>query len=291
MNLKKIIVQNLRAFFYASVLTLGFYLLIKILDNSSIIETNISWLNFMNIMPNIQFVFGSMILYILLLGELQATTFWGKKRGSQLEIPIVEKHHEFNHYLLHLFLPSISYWSLISFVYFNLNYQFWAFFLCIVFIIFSLLFSNIHAYFINNMKIEKETHKIYDFLKIVIYFTGIYSIFEAWYTFSLDSILVSVLIILFSELILFLYVSKYHHLYDSIYIATILASMLAGIITYVILNISNLISFDHIFILTTYFFFITGIIHHKIKGNLTFKILGEYLAFSIFAIAVFIKLF
>ncbi|MBP9758938.1 hypothetical protein KBD45_04520, partial [Candidatus Dojkabacteria bacterium] len=289
MNLKKLIVQNLRAFFYASILTIGFYLLIQILDNSSIIETSIPWLKFINVMPNLQFVFGSLILYILLLGELQATTFWGKKRGHQLEIPIVEKHHEFNHYLLHLFLPSIAYWSLISFVYFNLNYQFWAFFLGIVFIVFSLLFSNIHAYFINNMKIEEETHKIYDFLKIVIYFTGIYSIFEAWYTFNLDNILTSVLIILFSELILFLYVSKYHHLYDSIYILTILAALLAGIITFIILNIKSLISFDHIFVLTTYFFFITGIIHHKIKRDLTFKIFGEYLVLSLFAIAIFIR--
>jgi len=291
MNLKKLIFQNLRAFFYATILTIGFYLLIQILDTSSIIHTEIEWLKFINVMPNIQFTMGSLILYILLLGELQATTFWGKKIGSQLEIPIVEKHHEFNHYLLHLFLPSIAYWCLISFVYFNLNYNFWGFFLGVVFIVFSLLFSNIHAYFHNKMKIEEETHKIYDFLKIIIYFTGIYSIFQAGYTFNLDHTLTSILVIIFSELIFFLYVSKYHNLYDSIYISTILASILAGIITFIILNIKGLISFDYIFIITTYFFFITGIIHHKIKGDLTLKILGEYLIFSLFAIATFIKLF
>lgn len=252
----------------------------------------VSWLpKNLQSMPNIQFVMGSAILYTLLLAELQATTFWGKKRKKQLEIPIVEKHHEFNHYLLHLFLPSIAYWSLISFVYFNLNYHFWIFFLGIVFIIFSLLFSNIHAYFTNNMKIEENTHKIYDFLKIVIYFTGIYSIFQSWYTFNLSILTTAILVTMFSQLILFLYVSKYHHLYDSIYILTILASMLAGIIALISLGIDYLISFDHIFILTTYFFLITGIIHHKIKKDLTYKILFEYIVFSALAISLFIKLF
>lgn len=291
MNLKKIIIQNLRAFFYAGLLTVGFYLLIEILDNSSVISTTVNSWQFVNLMPNIQFLFASIILYLLLLLELQTTTYWGKKRNSQLEIPIVEKHHEFSHYLLHIFMPSIAYWSLVGFVYFNLNYQVWGFFLGVVFIVFSLLFSNIHAYFNNNMKIEEETHKIYDFLKIVIFFTGVYSIFEAWYTFSLDALLTAFIVTLFTQLILFLYVSKYHQLYDSVYILTILSSMFAGFLSYFILNIKDLISFDHIFIITTYFFFITGIIYHKIRGDLNLRIIGEYLVLSLLAVAVFIKLF
>jgi hypothetical protein len=290
MNYRKVIIQNLRAFFYAGLLTLGFYLLIQILDNSSVIYTNVKALEFIDLMPNVQFYIATIILYILLLVELQTTSSWGRRK-KQLEIPIVEKHHEFNHYLLHLFLPSIAYWSLAGFVFFNLNYQFWPFFLGVVFIIFALLFSNIHAYFNNNRRIETDTHKIYDFLKIVIFFTGVYSIFQAWYTFDLANELTALLIVLFSQLILFLYVSKYHQMYDSVYMLTIFASMFGGIITYTITNIDYLISFDHIFIITTYFFLITGIIHHKIRGDLSIRIVGEYIVFSLLAVAVFIKLF
>lgn len=143
-----------RPFFYAAVLTVGFAALITFLEN----------------LPDNFFFAGVVILYLTLLFELYSNQFYAEKILDQYELPQVVDKDTLVHNIHHKLFPSLTYFALVGFLYFNHQTSVELIFLGIVFIVYSLLFTNIRAYFEDKYKLEEVTHSVYDILSLIIVF-------------------------------------------------------------------------------------------------------------------------
>ncbi|MBD3362560.1 hypothetical protein GF362_02470 [Candidatus Dojkabacteria bacterium] len=222
----------------------------------------------------------------MLVLEIFTTWFWAKKKLIQLNIPIVDRYDRLTQIILHATLPSLTYWSICAFIYSNINSNFWFFLLGIAFILFLMLFVNIRAYYEDKFKLEKRTHVVYDFIKLIVYLFIAYSVFNLRFEYNISKILVSFLLSILSLMIFTFNLLRYKHLVFSNIAYVFMNSILIGLFVFIIMGFKSASIYKLTSLTMIIFYVFTGILHHKIQRDLNKQIVVNYLLIAMLAFAM-----
>ncbi|MDQ6986068.1 MAG: hypothetical protein Q9M76_07315 [Candidatus Dojkabacteria bacterium] len=160
---KEILHWEKRAIVYSALLAFGLGLLVIIFE----------------LLPDKYFFTFAITIFLIILLELFITTnFYHEKHTTNKKIFYNFKHHNILQVIHHLFFPSLLYWSIVIFIYFNKGIEFYLFFIVLSFVLFLILFENIHSFYKNNISINKSTNYIYDSLSIIFSYLWIDNIFN-----------------------------------------------------------------------------------------------------------------
>lgn len=266
----KFLFNNWRSVFYSGLITLGFVVLIGIIENE----------------PIRYYWYGVGILYLLLLTELFGLWFWSTRKLIQLNIPLVDTYDYKTQLILHVSLPSLLYIAIVGFIYNNLNPHLWVLFIIIGGISFFLLFTNIRSYYEDKFKLEQKTHFIYDFIKYFIFLLFTISGVEFVLSTGVEYIFIPVFIFAISLILIFLNILRYKFPRWYVWIVGFVGSLLLGLVAWIGLYYLNM--FKLIFVLMLIFYMFTSIIHHIIKSDLTKDIVVEYLLVGLLLSSMFI---
>ena len=191
--MRKILHWKRRPFVYAFVLSVGFALLLSTLRDAAIKN----------------YFIGSAVLYLVLVFELYSTKFYAQDVLSQFKLPPVESKDKNVQLIHHLLLPSFIYIGLVGFVFFNSLRSIDLLIVTVSFLIFTVLFTNVRAYYEDKFQLEHSTHSIYDIINIISLFVFTDSILNLFNYFGMNLYFAAGIIVamflLFSVLVLMRY--------------------------------------------------------------------------------------
>lgn len=249
-----------RPLVYALVVTVGFAFLLTILEN----------------LPADYFFMAAGIIYLVLLFELYSTVFYASRLLDQFQLPPVDDKDKLPQLIHHLVLPTVIYLGLVIFLFFNHQHSLNLFFIILVFVIFSVLFTNIRAFYEDKFKLEAATHNIYDFLMLIISYIATDAVLNI-FSFAQSSV---VMIIFFTGLVLLLLgalVLLRYHLYSgrNMVILTVLI-LVYSVVTGLLINLGLNISVVAL-ISTLEFYYLLAYYNHVLDNSLSGKVITEYI--------------
>lgn len=154
------------------------------------------------------FFIGALVLYSLIIVELYFNSNHFHEHIKTKTAKVYEfSHHRSIQISHHLLLPSLLYFSIIGFCYFNAYPGVYLILIAVFFSLFSILFENIYTYYHHNFSIHKSTSYVYDLISIfIIYFTvdSFLNFYNnenfdhniIWFLFSLILLLLSLLLVI-----------------------------------------------------------------------------------------------
>lgn len=251
----------MRAAFFSLTLTLGGFLALEQLVKGSVS-------NFIQV---------SLIMCFVFVIELY--TSW--QYYDALQLNAHERPQRKTLLIHHLLLPISTYLSVLTFAYFNRNTGLEVALLVLSFILFTILFVNIRAYYLYKKDLQLHTNYIYDIVKLLLFFCASDTIFNL---INNQLRLTILLIPLVTGGLVLLLTMRYEKLelksLNLIGIITFLLTLIA-VICIVVLNLtpiqSSLISFLS-------FYLSTAALHHYFERDLNLNLIVEYLSIIIIAI-------
>ncbi len=266
----KYIRNNFESIIFGLFLDAGFALLMLILTIS----------------PFQHFVFGSIILYLLLLMEIVAIRGFARRKMIQLNMSIINDREAPIQNILHYVLPSIIYWLVVVFIVFEPNTSIWLVILAFISLIFINLFVNIRAYYEDKFKLEMNTHHIYDFLKLMILGIGAFDIISAYYIFDFSGWFVFLGIFILCAGILILNQMRYGWRQGKKSIFWVLGiSLILAIVAMLVSVGARFDSLKATLVLFVCIYISVGLLHHYATKDLSREIVLEYLMVGILVIA------
>jgi len=225
-------------------------------------------------LENRYFYITSVILYLILIFELISTRFHADQMLKQLSLPQAMDSMTV-HLIHHIFLPTLLYLSLISYIFFNHEQSIEVLILVISFLSFSILFTNIRAHYENKHNLEAHTKAIYDIITLIsIFFLSdstikifIYNNLNPYFITTLLCILFIIFAILF--LLRMQLISKPYITFTIIYLTII--SIINIFFSIYIKNINTIPMLQPLF-----FYYYLAYIHHKQDNSLNIQIIIEY---------------
>ncbi|MCA9387076.1 hypothetical protein KC669_03515 [Candidatus Dojkabacteria bacterium] len=213
---KHLVKITLRPFLYALFISIGFFGLILTLEFSD----------------GRSFIPMSVILYVLVAFELYSTAnhyhiFHKKNTDAVYEF----EDHRIIQYAHHAILPTMLYIGLVLFLFYHNEPSLYFLILLTTFVLFFILFENIHSFYKHKFSLNKSTHYIYDIVTIVLTFLSSAGLLElnsntSAKTSSLFIVFISILVILN-----LLTISR-HLITKSTFIGAIVTSIMLGVIFY-----------------------------------------------------------
>jgi len=261
---------NGRSIFYVGLLGFGFFFLIGIIENE----------------PIQQFWMGSIVLFTLLILEIVGIWFWASRRLSQLNIPAVDEYDHLTQLILHVSLPTLFYWSIIGFIFINMNPHIWKVVITISIIIFFILFTNIRSYYEDKFKLERRTHYIYDFIKFFIYLLVIFSLVEIGITYAIPLSLIGSGAFALSFFLVILNLIGYKNKSIRFLLISFIGSIINGVVLFI-----SIYYLDVARVLVTSmlsFYILTSLLHHLIRKDLTKDIIIEYGLVALLSLVMFV---
>lgn len=271
MKLLKFFKINIRPIIFTIILTFGFVVLIYIQTFN----------------PPEYFIVGSLVLYLLMLLEFFSVRFWAKRKLEQLNMPMIDQYSHATHLVLHIFLPTLAYWAIAIFIFFDPNPGIWFPFIIFIFFLFLVLFINLRAYYEDKFQLEKSTHYVYDLLKLLIYAILVFNIYSLAFAYSINIFILFVLIFLTTCLMLSLNLVRYNHLNKSFYAYVVINSLIIGIIGTGLYSWSRFNIFEMCLMTFLLFYMSAGVLHHRIKRDLSKEIVAEYVIIALLALVMF----
>jgi hypothetical protein len=264
----KEIYYNRRSYFYGGVITLGLVFLMNI---KSFNET--------------VFPLSALILYLIIVFEMFYTWFMSKEKLRQMDLPLVSDYSRFKQILHHLLMPSILYLGIVGFIYFNNQIALHIPLLVIAYILFTALFINLRAFYQDKFQLEKETYFVYDLIELTTFFTTANTLINLVYSNSWHKFIIIVGIFILALLILILNLYQFESLTLKPILAVLGMSLLIAVIMTVLLYTSamTIVALSFMSFLTYYFLF--GVLSHKIEGTLSWEVVLEYVAVFVLCLA------
>lgn len=228
--------------------------------------------------------FGFAFLFSLIfLIELYTTWAWSQ---SHLQVTLHRSYHNWVHWVHHLFLPLAAYWLNVLMLYFFENWNgLIQIILVVTFVLFAILFFNLHSYFSHDLIAEKSSNYIYDIIKIYIFFLAssvLSHILNGQY------LLIGLCICALSLVLIYLSLSR-RNVKESYHFALAASAAVAILVTI----ISVLLGFGPIklaLMAVSLFYFANATIHHYFEKRLKLSLLAEYLAVLALVVAVIVNL-
>ncbi len=264
--------NNIRAIIYSILITVGFGTLVYVLD----------------MRLNDLFLLSSSILYLILVVEIVWMWYWAKKKLIQLNIPIVDRYDRITQLVLHATLPTMLFWSIVGFIFNNLNPHEWVFILCVSFILFFVLFTNIRAYYEDKFQLEEKTHAVYDFIKLFIYVFSIYNFLTFSQSYNLQILYSIIFLGVIGSVLLFLNLLQQKSHSIALFVVSIVLSFVISILSVVFFEILNMHIFKVVGIGFLLFYICVSFMHHTIRRDLTKELIIEYLILAMLPMAMFI---
>jgi hypothetical protein len=271
MNLLKKLHFYRRAIFYSGVISLGLIFLMNIESKY----------------PKL-YLLASVILYLVVLFEMFYIWFISKEKLRQLDLPLISSYSKIKQMIHHFLLPFLFYLSLVGFIYYNNQVSLHIPVIIFSFFAFISLFINLRAFYQDKIKLEEETYYVYDLIELIIFFciTNIsLNMAEANNITQFFPVIINFVLSLF---ILILNLYQLDHLSIKPILLISILSFISSFICYVLIFHS---SFNGISITTLLFlcyYFIFGILSHKIDGSLTTSIIFEYMSIFLLSLAFFL---
>src|SRR3990167_2219230 len=248
-----------RPLIYAIIMTIGFIFLQNLLQT----------------LPEQYFLTGILLLYPLLIFELLITRYSAKLLLKQYSLPPVSENKEsLSHLVHHVVLPSLIYFSSVSFLFFHRQPSLQPFLTIGLFFTYWILFTNIRAFYEDKFKLEIYTHNIYDIITTFSAFFTFVSIFNLFktYQFTLLIIFIPLTAVFFLLYLLILVRYQIQIVIPVKLLIVILFAAVSLIVSYLGLN-----ELEAGFILTETFYFIYAITIHYHEGSANLKIISEYI--------------
>lgn len=260
-----------RPLVYALVITSGFWFLISLLEN----------------LPDRFYFVGSVFLYLILLFELYSTKYYARRLLDQFQLPQVDEKDKLIHLIHHFILPSFAYFSFVLFVFFNHQKSAHLIILAIIFIIFSVLFTNVRAYYEDKFKLEQGTHAIYDIIVIIMMFVSSDSALQTFgFLGSSGWVTLAAILIAYTVLSMLLLIRKQQINNKSL--QTLVVGALLLIAFLLVLQSFRFNNFAVALLSTLLFYFVVAVFHHQQVSSLSKAIIGEYfVVFLIFIVLMY----
>jgi len=225
-------------------------------------------------LENKYFYTTSIVLYFILIFELISTRFHASQMLKQLSLPQAMDNMTV-HLIHHIFLPTLLYLGLITYIFFNHEKSIEILTLTISFLSFSGLFTNIKAHYEDKHNLEKQTKAIYDIITLIsIFFLSDFAIKIFIYNNlnqSFIAILMCIIFIIFAILFLLRMqlVSKPYIVLTTVYM--LIATIINIIFSMYITNINIMALLQPLF-----FYYYLAYVHHKQDNSLNIQIIIEY---------------
>lgn len=163
-NMKILLTKTaFRPFIYATIITIGFIILLGMLNEGL---TDYYWI-------------GSLFLFLIVLVELYFTAnhyHVYHRRSTRKKYDF--EHHKLIQYSHHIVLPSLYFLALTLFNFYNDQPSLIFLNLAMVFFSFFILFENVHSFYKHKFSLHKSTTYIYDLLGVLLVFLLVFDAFE-----------------------------------------------------------------------------------------------------------------
>lgn len=260
-----------RPVIYAAVIANGFWFMISLLEN----------------LPDHFYMWASLLLFGVLIFELYSTKYYAEKLLDQFELPQVQESDRLVHMIHHIVLPNVTYWAFVMFVFFNHQRSIQIPVLIIIFVTFTVLFTNIRAYYEDKFKLEELTHSIYDMLILIIMFISADAIINLLGFLGSQVWLSSLAIVAVFALLGGITLIRYHNpIRESV--NTLAGWSLVGIAVILVLQAFYFQPFAVSFLFTLLLYYFIAYLHHKHDLSLSWRVISEYfVVFLIFIVLLY----
>lgn len=260
--------HNKRPLVYALALTFGFGLLV----------------NLQHLFSTADFFTIGCVLYLFLLLELVSTRFLANRLADQYAIDFKRETGHAVHVIHHKVLPSLLYFGLLIFAYFNnspvVNFALVFF----VFMTFLTVFTNIAAFYEHKFKLEKSTSNVYDLISIIIFFLIVNDIWHIFAYFDLQPFAASfwsALTFFALGLLALIRLDTANFKHD---LALFLAAMVLIPVHLLLIYWDVTMLFSNLLLVLYYYYFL-AFAHHWAEKTASFKVFLEYLlVFGLFIV-------
>lgn len=268
------ILQNLtRPFLYSVTLVLGLSLAFEQL----------------NIGQTQNFYVVVFIISLILLIEIFTSWLWYRVHHPQVRINIVDKYDQLTHWMHHILLPVIAFYSGAIFVYYNQSQTIrWPMYLVNVFL-FTILFYNLRSYFEKDLLQESISHYIYDILKMYLFFVISNVLANAVLT-DIRTVLIPLIMIGLAGLFTLLGMRRKQWLSLPNLLLTITLSIGIGVLNLFLLRFTSLTPIQFGLVNILGYYFVNATIHHQISKSLGLRIVLEYLLIMALVVSILINL-
>lgn len=210
-------------------------------------------------------------LAVVIIFVIELYTSRSYHRNRQILPPGVLERKDI--WLHHFIVPVSAYFSLVGFTYFNRDpYIIFAMFV-ISLAVFTVLFTNIQAFYSNLVQLELSTHYVYDIVKLLIFFWSANLIINMVYE---GYVIVSLCLPIISIGMMVLLAERYGKLERStlnlIIQLTVVINLLAFAIVF-LLGIPSLLASLGIFLI---FYLGTAVVYHYMHQDLNKSLIAEY---------------
>lgn len=174
----------------------------------------------------------------------------------------------------HFILPIAVYVSIAGFVYFNRTTQVVYVVLIGAFVMFTLLFANIRAFYLHYSSMEVSTHYVYDIVKLISFFCATNAVFNL--AASMDRGYL-ILVPLLALVLMGLTTHRYQQLHPFSALLVGLLGLIVGVLSVVLfLSFPGMIMSVGLITFAA-FYFSMAFLHHYMHSDLTIRIIVEYL--------------
>jgi len=213
--------------------------------------------------------------------EIYTGWLFRRQQVDQLEIPLFG-HQLFSELSHHLFIPLGMFFSICGFGYFNRQDHLRIAVLAFAFVVLAVMFANIRAFYENRMKLERQTHYIYDIAKLLLFF-GASDTFFNW-TSSVDMPYLGALAVSALGLLLLLMMSIRHDRVDTRIGKQILALSVILLVVSVVISIVDHNPLQASTTVTLVYYLITAAVHHILNKDLTIQVALEYILVTVLSL-------
>jgi hypothetical protein len=257
--MKQIFSWKKRPFFYSFVITVGFAFLLSILHN----------------LPENFYFSAAAVLYFLFLFELFNTRYFAQKILEQFGFAPLTDETALILFIHHLVLPTLAYIGIVLFLFFNADPNFNLFWLILIFILFSVLFTNIRAHYEDKYKLEELTANIYDIYTLVIAFVTADGLENAARSAGLNPGFVVALILLLLFLLALISIIRYSLLRPKVFRVVLPSFIIITLVLFLLVS-SGLAAGQIALISTLMLYYIIAFLNHYRDGTLNMNVITEY---------------
>lgn len=231
---------------------------------------------------------GAMLLFVIGVLIIVSDLFINyvrRNRKIELNLNINDKVNELLLFINNFVLPISLFIGYIGFIHYNIVNYINLPLIIINIVVFTILFTNIRAFFLYEKTAESKTHFVYDIIKFLIFFyiTNILSHLSLYYDIVLPYA-IALLVITFSLILLMMW--KLNKVHIASLVLAIGGSIFITIFFVVVQRFLFTNSLQISLALLFIFYITTAIIHHVILKTLRRSVLLEYFAVMLVVLAV-----
>ncbi len=225
------------------------------------------------------------LFFCLIIALVITLLFYISRLGHKRHINFQELiHFDKNYYYFqlakHYLYPIVLFISQVLFLLTNYDKPFELIILIATSICYFFLFLNIQSYFENKFLMEKKTHAVYDFIKVIIYFLLTHFILHFYFTYQVDQLVIISLIAILSAVAFYFSIFRLRVKDVKLKLVSILVAIVIWISVYILINVFSFNLIRTNIMTFSIFYLILSLLRHRLDGNLSKNIIFEYLSFE-----------